>query len=219
MASSIHDEVRSDPTPSPEQAESPIGDHRRGRGRRVAAVAVTLSAFALVWLAMVGPNDASRLTPWAFVRIPLEGVLLLALTLVLPRRAGQVLALVVGLLLGVLTVVKILDIGFLAALDRPFNPVSDWSYLGPAVGVLDDSIGRAGAVLSVIGAALLILSIIVLMPLAVRRLTLLGARPPHHIDPGRDRPARRVGDRCGVRPADRPEHAHRVGRRGRTGGR
>ena len=36
--------------------------------------------------------------------------------------------------------------GFFAALDRPFNPVTDWGYLGPAVGLLSDSVGRPGAV-------------------------------------------------------------------------
>ena len=45
---------------------------------------------------------------------------------------------------------KILDMGFFAALDRPFNPVTDWSYFGPAVGVLRDSVGQTWAVVAVI---------------------------------------------------------------------
>ena len=46
-------------------------------------------------------------------------------------------------LLGLLTVVKVLDMGFFEALDRPFDPVVDWGYLGSAVGLLVDSVGRA----------------------------------------------------------------------------
>ena len=47
----------------------------------------------------------------------------------------------VGVSLGLLTLVKFFDMGFYEAFDRPFNPVSDWSYADSAFGVLDDSIG------------------------------------------------------------------------------
>jgi len=43
---------------------------------------------------------------------------------------------------GVLTLVKLLDIGFYVALDRPFSPVTDWGNFKPAIGVLRDSIGK-----------------------------------------------------------------------------
>ncbi len=114
--------------------------------------------------------------PGAFVRIPIEGLVVMALVLVLPPRARRVPAVLAGVVLGLLTLVKILDMGFLAALDRPFNPVSDWSYVGPAVGVLSDSIGRTGAVVAVIAAALLVLAVVILVPLAVLRLTRLVSR-------------------------------------------
>ena len=51
--------------------------------------------------------------------------------------------------------------GFFAVLDRPFDPVSDWAYLRPAVGVLGDSIGRTGALAAVAGAALLVVAVLV----------------------------------------------------------
>ena len=94
----------------------------------------------------VAPNDARDLAVGAFVRIPIEALVVVGLVLVLPPRAGRILVLAVGAVLGVLTVVKLLDMGFLAALNRPFDPLSDWSYIGPGIPVLGDSIGRLGAV-------------------------------------------------------------------------
>ena len=70
-------------------------------------------------------------------------------------------------LLGVLTVVKILDMGFFAALGRPFSPVTDWSYFGPAVGVLRDSVGQTWAVVAVILAVLLVVAVLVFVTLSV----------------------------------------------------
>ena len=47
-----------------------------------------------------------------------------------------------GRLLGLLVIVKILDMGFFATFDRPFDPVADWSYTGIGIETLRDSIGR-----------------------------------------------------------------------------
>ena len=44
-------------------------------------------------------------------------------------------------MLGVLALVKILDLGYYYGLDRPFNPVIDWGNLVPAIGVVRDSVG------------------------------------------------------------------------------
>ena len=73
-----------------------------------------------------------------------------------PPRAGRVIAVAAGVVLAVLTLLKVLDIGFGVALDRPFDPVSDWAYFGPAFGVLGDSVGHAAAVVVVVAASLLV---------------------------------------------------------------
>jgi hypothetical protein len=86
------------------------------------------------------------------------------------------LAIVVGLALGLLTVVKILNMGFFAELDRPFNPVTDWSFFGPAAGVLRDSVGQTWTVVAEILAVALVIALLVLVPLSVLRLTRLTAR-------------------------------------------
>ncbi len=158
--------------PPPDSPAAPA----RARVRRVAAGVTTLLAVLLVWFALVAPNDVSQLGLTAFVRIPIEALVVLALVLVLPPRWGRAMVITVGAALGLVTVLKLLDMGFHAALDRQFNPLSDWSYLGPAVQVLGDSIGRPGAIVAVIVAAAVVLGLIVLVPLAVRRLTRLATR-------------------------------------------
>ena len=73
--------------------------------------------------------------------------------------------------------------GFHFAFDRPFHPVFDTAYAGSAVGLLGDSIGRAGALVVLIGAGLLIVALVALLPLSVVRLTRLVAPAPAAVDP------------------------------------
>ena len=151
----------------------PVGDGQatRSRLRTAASWAITILAFLLVWFALTVPDDISRRAATAFVRIPLEGLLVVVLVLALPARARRIVAALVGLLLGVLIIVKILDTGFFVALNRPFNPVADGSYFTSAVSLLKDSIGRAGAIASTVGVVVLVVALLVVMPLAVLRLT------------------------------------------------
>jgi hypothetical protein len=128
-----------------------------------------------VWFALVVPREIDNMTPGRFVSIPLEGLVIVALGLVLPPRARRVVAVLLGALLGLLVVVKILDVGFFEVLDRPFDLVNDWVYLGPGVGVLGDSVGRAGAIAAVVGAVVLFIALVVLMAMSVARLTRLVA--------------------------------------------
>jgi hypothetical protein len=140
------------------------------------AATVTVLAGLLVWFALVAPNEFARLRPVAFLRIPLEGLLVVALVLVLPPRARRIVAALVGVVLGLLTIVKILDMGFFETLGRPFNPATDWSYSGTALETLRDSVGRTGANVAVVGAAVLVVAVLVLTTLSVLRLTRLAAR-------------------------------------------
>ncbi|MEP7194704.1 MAG: sulfatase [Actinomycetota bacterium] len=143
---------------------------------RAAAGVVTVLACLLVWFALVAPNELGRLTPGAFVRIPLEALLFVGVVLLLPPRAGRIAAVAVGVALGLLAIVKVLDMGFTAALGRPFDPEVDASYFGSAVGVLGDSIGRTSAIVATVAAALAAVAVLVLMPLSVLRLTRIVGR-------------------------------------------
>jgi phosphatidylglycerophosphate synthase len=141
----------------------------------VIAAAFTIAAVSLVWVALVAPDHPSLFTPGAFVRLPLEGLVVIALALALPATARRVLAWVVGPALGVLVIVKVLDMGLYAAFDRPFDPIADWRYTGIGIETLRDSIGTRDANLVVAGAAMLIVAVLVLTTLAVLRLTRVAA--------------------------------------------
>lgn len=145
-------------------------DASRGRVRAGFANALTVAAALFVWAALVAPDHPGLLEPSALVRLPLEGLVLLALALSLPDRPRRVLAWVLGPILGLVVLVKVLDLGVYAAFDRPFDPIADWRYTGIGIETLRDSVGRRDAYLVVAGATLLIISILVLTTLAVRRL-------------------------------------------------
>jgi phosphatidylglycerophosphate synthase len=142
-------------------------------GRPPGARATVTSAVALllVWVALLVPDRVDDLAPSAFLRIPVDGLLFVVLVLVLPLRVARILALVGGLGLGALTILRLLDMGFHFAFDRPFHPLYDTAYAGSAVGLLGDSVGHVGAVVVQIGAGLLIVAVIALLPLSAVRLT------------------------------------------------
>jgi hypothetical protein len=144
---------------------------RTGTFRVAVAAAITVLAFLVLWVGLTAPDEISLLTPGAFVQIPLEGLLLVVLVLVLPPRARRIAAVAVGVVLGVLTIIKVFDMGFFEVLDRPFDTVIDWRYLGSAVGVVNDSAGRLAAIGVVVAATLLSVLILVLMPWSALRLT------------------------------------------------
>jgi hypothetical protein len=109
------------------------------------------------------------------VRLPLEGIVVIALALVLPSAPRRLLAGIAGPALGLLVIVKILDIGFFESFDRPFSLVDDSGYAGIGIETLRDSIGRSEADLAVVGVAVLVVVLLVLMTLAMLRLTRVAA--------------------------------------------
>ena len=153
----------------------PAGAKRRSR---TVAAALDGAALLLLWFALLGPDQPDRFTPSALLRIPLEGVVVAGLVLLLPARWTRRLVWVVGTLLGVLTVLKILDLSAFTVQDRPFNLVTDRGQFGSGFAFVDDALGPWAAWASVILAALLAGAVVVLVPLASRRLALLATR--HH---------------------------------------
>jgi hypothetical protein len=77
--------------------------------------------------------------------------------------------------LGVLVLVKLLDLGFFIAFDRPFNPVDDWSYASIGLETMRDTFGGTDADLTLAAAILLAVAALVLPTLAVHRLTRVAA--------------------------------------------
>jgi phosphatidylglycerophosphate synthase len=149
---------------------------RRGglaAGRRVAAWVTSTVAGGLVLAALVAPDRLTEVTPGAFVRIPVEGLVGAAVLLVLPRRARRVVAASAGVALGLLTLLKILDMGFVAVLGRPFDPMIDWTMFGPAVNFLDGTSGRGAAIAAVVAAVVLAVAVLALLTGSVLRLSRL----------------------------------------------
>ena len=147
------------------------------RRRRTAvpdAVALTVLALLVVWAAAVAPHDPSDFTLTAFARLPLELLVIVAVAALLPAMPRRVLAIAAGVVLSVLVVVKVLDIGFFTAFDRPFKPVDDSSYAGIAVETLHDTVGST-AYLVAAGAVVLILALLAVPVLALLRVTRVAA--------------------------------------------
>lgn len=145
-------------------------DRWRAPAAPVVAPYGTVLAFLVVWLALVAPTDLDHLSVQALLRLPLEVLLVVALALLPWSRVRTALAATAGLLLALLLLVKALDLSFNAVFDRDFDPVGDWSYLGPGVGVLGDSIGASWARAVAVLAGLATLALLVGVPLAMVRL-------------------------------------------------
>jgi hypothetical protein len=150
-------------------------DPGRGRARTNIARALTVLSLLLVTLALVAPDQPSGLTPRAFVRLPLEALVVVALALVLPRTARRLMPWLLGPLLGLLVIVKLLDIGFLTLFDRRFDPIQDVGYAGTGIETLRASIGRSDGNLVVAVVVAVVVALLVFMTLALRRLTRVAA--------------------------------------------
>ena len=146
------------------------------RGRRAGiAAALTVIALVLVWAALVAPNHPSRLTLGAFARLPLELLVVVAVAALLPVAPRRVLAVVAGAVLSVLVLVKVLDIGFFTAFDRPFKPVDDSRYVGIGIETLRDAVGSSSADLVVAVATVLVVALLAVPVLALLRVTRVAA--------------------------------------------
>jgi phosphatidylglycerophosphate synthase len=153
--------------------------YRTGAGlrtRRVLRLSIAALAVVLLWFDLLVPERAWQITPAAFVRIPVEGLVLVAVALVLPPWPRRIVAAVAGILLGVLTVAKILNMAFFEFVDRAFNPVHDWAEIPAAAGVVSDAIGRLGTDLLFGALALGILLLVCAITAATIHITAVAAR-------------------------------------------
>jgi hypothetical protein len=164
-----------------ETAHSPspgwFGWRRRlPRTARGVTVGTSVLAGVLVLGSLLMPARLDRLTLHSFLRIPAEGILLAGLLLALPAKPRRITSVVVGVVLGLFTVLKFFDIGFRQFLARPFDLVFDWILLDDATDFLRESFGRSGQVLAVTVVIVLLVAVLVLITLALVRLTNVMAR-------------------------------------------
>ena len=92
------------------------------------------------------------------------------------RGRIRVVAGAIGVLIGLLAIVRLLDLGFHEALHRPFNPVNDWRLLDPALVALRDSFGTGWADAAVVGAVVLVVVVPAAVALSVIRICRVAAR-------------------------------------------
>lgn len=152
-------------------ADPPPVPAPRSRVRRVAAAAGTVLAVGVVQALLVYPHQLTSFSPWSFARIPIEALLGAAVLLVLPDRARRRAATAAGVLLGLVALLTLLDVGFVASLNRPFDLVLDWSLFGNGKDYLTAVGGTPAAVGGAVGVVLLATGMVALTVWAVRRCT------------------------------------------------
>ncbi|GAA1477307.1 hypothetical protein GCM10009623_17530 [Nocardioides aestuarii] len=157
----------------------PVHLPRSTGARRLVSGALTVAAVLLLVVpATLGdPVDETRVS--TLVRLPVEPLLLLAVVLALPAgrpRLRTAVAAGLGGVLGLALVFRGLDLGFLRALNRPFDPLIDWRYAGSLVGLLRDSFGPLLGTALLVGAVVAAVAALLLLPLAAVRVAGVAAR-------------------------------------------
>jgi phosphatidylglycerophosphate synthase len=158
-----------------EVPEDDVVQPQRGPVRNGIAVAVTVLALLFVWAALVAPNQPSHLNLGSFARLPLELLVVVSVAARLPATPRRVLAVVLGVVLSALVVVKVLDMGFFTAFDRPFNPLDDSGYVGIGIETLRNAVGGSSANVVVVVAVALVVALLALPVLALLRVTRIAA--------------------------------------------
>jgi phosphatidylglycerophosphate synthase len=159
----------------PDPSRAPGSGSRWPRVRRGIGPALTVVAVVVLWAALVSPDQPNDLSVTGFLRIPLEGLVILAVASVLPTLPRRILAGIVGPLLALVVVFKVLDIGFFDIFSRRFDLLSDPSYFGSGIETMRDSLGRTEANLVVVGIAVGIVVLLVLTTFSAFRLTRIAA--------------------------------------------
>jgi phosphatidylglycerophosphate synthase len=148
--------------------------------RRTVGTGLTILAAIAVWALLVAPDRPDRFTPGGFVRIPLEGLVLVLLAVVLPPRGRRILAVIAGLALTLVVVLKIANYEIFSLFARPFDPLNDISQLSAGTETLRIQLGRTETTLIEIGAIVGIVAGAVLLCLAMLRLTRVAGANRRH---------------------------------------
>ncbi|MFJ4618156.1 CDP-alcohol phosphatidyltransferase [Streptomyces sp. NPDC088812] len=151
---------------------------RHPRAARTVWWTATVLSVVLVLGAVLLPNRVFALRPDRFLRLPGEVVVGAVVLLALPRRPRVAVAALTGVFLGALTVLNLLDMGFVEYLGRDFNLVLDWELLDDAQSYVADSMGRGTALAATAGVFLLVVLVCAVLALATVRLAGLLARHP-----------------------------------------
>lgn len=148
--------ARTDDLVGPDRADGPDittgSDHDRGSRRWAMRLAVA-ALLALVWGGLLIPVLPGEVVAPAPLRLPGEAIATVAILLLLPAAARRVAAPLLGLLIGIVLLVKVVDIAVYAVLDRPLDLITAGSTIRSALSFVYDSSG-AGAVAGAVAGAL-----------------------------------------------------------------
>jgi phosphatidylglycerophosphate synthase len=173
----------SDPPPTdpgPEPDGPPAGGGPwRGRIRAAIATVLTISSFLLVWAVLVAPDQPTFLKAGAFLRVPLEGLVVVLIAIFLPVNGRRILAVLTGLALALVVVLKVINYEIFSLFSRAFEPLGDIGQFGNALETLHLEQGDSQARLIEIGAVAGVVAAIVLLPLAMLRVTRVAADHRH----------------------------------------
>jgi phosphatidylglycerophosphate synthase len=154
----------------------PVGPRSGRPGARTGlAVVLTIFAALLVWVALVAPYKPGEVTLTAFFRIPLEGLVLIAVAAVLPRAPRRILAVSCGVGLALVVVLKVINYQMFTLYDRPYDPLGDTSQLGNGIETLRSVVGGTETKLIEVAAVGGTVVVAVLLTLALLRLTRVAA--------------------------------------------
>jgi phosphatidylglycerophosphate synthase len=142
-----------------------------GRRRRTVATGLTILGAIAVWAVLVAPDQPNTFTPSGFVRIPLEGLVLVLLAVVLPPRGRRIFVVITGLLLTLVVLLKIANYETFRLFARPFDPLSDLSILSSGTETLRLQQGKNVTTVIEVAATVGTLLGAVLLSLATLRLT------------------------------------------------
>ena len=149
--------------------------HGHGRARQSVAIVFTVLAAVLVWAALVAPDQPQYLKLTGFLRLPLELLVLIALALVLPRTPRRIVAVIAGLALTLVVVLKVINYEVFTLYNRPYDPLGDTSQLGNGIETLRSLVGGTETKLIEVGAVVGTVVLAVLLTLAMLRLTRVAA--------------------------------------------
>jgi hypothetical protein len=133
-------------------------------------------AFLLVWASLALPSKLHDADLLRLIHFPVEGICIVAITLPMTARLRRVTSIIIGVALALLVLLKVVNIGFFTYLNRPFDPLNDFGYLGPAVGVLQASIGPTATTFWVVAAVVAAAALLFVLPLSLLTVTRVLAR-------------------------------------------
>ncbi|HJS97264.1 MAG TPA: CDP-alcohol phosphatidyltransferase family protein [Solirubrobacteraceae bacterium] len=167
----MHVLARAGAGPALDPPNGDTSDPSHGPVRRTIAIIFTVLAALVVWAILVAPDQPGLFTLGRFARLPLEGLVLVALALALPPRGRRILAVIVGTALTLLVVLKVINYQMFSLYDRPYDPLGDTSQLGNGIETLRSLVGGTETKLIEVGAIAGTIGLVVVLTLAMLRLT------------------------------------------------